>query len=133
MCSSCGLPLYRQLTLPLRRAQNRQVGVSLFPHRKEIFVALTTLRRIACESRCARQSEMRERIQRRERRVASLIENTLKLRRRFRASVEFQISQAAQVLWPEFGGGFVAGGYLQLFYRQRRIAALQLHRRADRW
>src|SRR5262245_52928185 len=109
MCSSCGLPLCRQIRLPLCRAQNRQGGVSLFPHRKEIFVSFTTLRRVERERRRASHSQMRERIQRRERRVASVIENTLKLRRRFRASVEFQISQAAQVLWPEFGGGFVAG------------------------
>src|SRR5262245_16051683 len=115
-----------------RLGQNRQISVSLCPHRKEIFVALTTSRCVARKRRCAGQSEMRERIQRRERRVTSVIENPLILRRRFRPSLELQVSSSAQVLWPEFGGGFISGRCLQLIYRLRRITALQLHRCADR-
>lgn len=50
----------------------------------------------------------------------------------FCATLEFQISQAAQVLRPELGSSFVAIGGLQLLYRLRRIAALQFHGAADR-
>src|SRR5262245_38123154 len=113
-------------------AQNRQISVSFFPRRKEILPSLSTLGCIICERCCARQSEMRQWIQRRERRVASVIENLLKFRRRFRPAPQFQVGLAAQVLRPEFGRGFVAGRCLQLFYHLRRIAASQLQRRADR-
>src|SRR5262245_20275540 len=75
---------------------------------------------------------MRERIQRRERRIASVIENPLELCCSFRASSKFQVSSAAQVLRPEFGGGFVTRGCLQLIYGLRRVTTLQLQRRADR-
>ena len=112
-------------------SQDRQVSVGLFPRREEILISLSTLRCIARERRRASQSEMRERIQRRERRVASVIENPLELRRRFRPAPQFQVSLAAQVLRPEFGGGFVTRGSLQLIYGLRRVAALQLQRRAN--
>src|SRR5262245_15177339 len=75
---------------------------------------------------------MCERVQRRERCVASVIENLLKLRRRFRASPQFQVRQAAQVLWPEFGGGLVACYRLQLLDDLPRIPALQFERSAYR-
>jgi hypothetical protein len=42
------------------------------------------LRQVGSERRSARQSQIRERIQWRERRIASMIENLLELRCRFR-------------------------------------------------
>jgi len=42
--------------------QNWQVGLSLLLRRKESLISLSTLRRIARERRCARQSEMRKRV-----------------------------------------------------------------------
>src|SRR5262245_12751419 len=92
--TTIGLTLCRKLLLAPRRAQNRQVGVSIFPRRKEIFVALSTLRRVARDRRRARKAQMRERVQRRERRVATIIENLLKFRRRFRPAPQFQVGLA---------------------------------------
>src|SRR5262249_38951969 len=74
---------------------------------------------------------MRERIQRRERRVASVIENLLKLRGRFCPKLEGYVGLAAQVLRPELGGGLVPRRRLQLIERLRGITTTQLHRRAD--
>src|SRR5262249_43558031 len=71
-------------------------------------------------------------VQHRQRSLASVIENLLKLSRGFRGSPESQIGLTAQVWRPEFGGGFVARRGLQLFYRLRGIATVQLHRRAGR-
>ena len=71
----------------------------------------------------AARAEMREREQRREWRVASVIENLLKLGGCFRAPVEFQVDESAQVLQPELGGRLVARCGLQLFYRLRRPIA----------
>jgi hypothetical protein len=61
-----------------------------------------------------------------------VIENLLKLRRCFRDLLQLQINLPAQVLRPEFGGGFVARRCLQLLKRLRRLPALQIKRRADR-
>jgi hypothetical protein len=108
------------LRLPLRLGQNRQIGVGVLPHREKSLISFLAVRHIAYDRQRARQSEIRERVQRRERRVASVIENLLKLRRRFRTTPEVQIRLTAQVLPPEFGGGFIAGGCLQLIYRLRR-------------
>ena len=64
-------------------------------------------------------------IQHRQRRVASVLENLVELRRRFRTSSEFQVGLPAQVLRPEFGGGLVARRSLQLFNRlSRPVGAL---------
>jgi len=51
------------LVLLLRRDQNRQVSVSIYPHCKELFIGFTTLRRIARNRQRTRQSEIRERVQ----------------------------------------------------------------------
>jgi len=72
---------------PLPLDQNRQVGISIFPRREEIFVALPDLRLVARKRRRMRQALMRDRIQGRERRVALMIQNPLKLCRGLRASL----------------------------------------------
>src|SRR5262245_38273036 len=105
-------------------AQNWQVGVSILPRREEILPSLLALRPIARERRRASQSEVRERVQRRERRVASVIKNLLELRRRFRPTPQFQVSLAAQVLRPEFSGGFIARCGFQLLNCPHRITTL---------
>src|SRR5262249_24534455 len=69
------------------------------------------------------------RIQRRERRVATVRENLMKFGGSLRASSKFQIRLTAQVLRPEFGGGFITLGCFQLRNGQRRLPALQFQRR----
>src|SRR2546425_4361210 len=87
--------------------QHRQIGISIFPECKELLISLARFRRIAAHRRRACQTEMGQRVQNREWRVASMIENLLEFHGRFCATPEFQVSLTAEVLRPELGGCFV--------------------------
>src|SRR5262249_19156320 len=112
---------------------DRQIGVRILPQREEILVRFAAPGHVTTHRRHARQAHMRERIQWREWRVPSVVEDLLKLYRRFRASPQFQVSLPAREMAAEFSGRFVARYRLQSLNRLFRIPVLQFHRRANRW
>jgi hypothetical protein len=57
---------FQLLVLFLRFNENRQIGIRILQEREEILIRLARSRRVALKRRRACQSEMRERIERRE-------------------------------------------------------------------
>ena len=82
-----------------------------------------TLRRLTVERSGARLSQICQRVKSGERRLSTVSENLLKFREGLRAAPELQIGLTAQVLRPEFGGGFVARDAPRPFRRAQAVRA----------
>src|SRR3989442_3144851 len=84
---------------------NRAVGVP--PEREEILICSAGFRGVAFERGRPRQTELRQRIKRREWIPAAMVDYGLKFLRRLSPLFLFQVSLATQGLRPEFSCDFV--------------------------
>src|SRR5439155_15628510 len=89
---------------------DREIQIGLLPEPEEVLVRLPDPCHIRSECYGARLPKVRERIQHRQWRFPPVGEDLLTLDCGCGSSPESQAGLAAQILRPEFGGGFVAGG-----------------------
>src|SRR5262249_13989029 len=85
------------LVLLLCFNQKREIRLSILPRGEKVLIGLTRHRSVALKHSRAGESELRKRIEVRERRPAAMIEDLLKLRGRLRGFFVFEIGLTAQI------------------------------------
>src|SRR5215475_359661 len=104
---------FQLLELPLRFDQDRKIRIGVIPQSEEILVRESAPGRVASQREGARQSEARQRPQRRSRVPAAMINYLLEFNHRFGPRLSMQVRLAAKVRRPEEGRLFVSAGQLQ--------------------
>src|SRR5215813_12008881 len=93
--------------------QERQPRISFLPEVKEILISLACGRIVSAQCRRSRVLQLGQRIKRRERIPPTMIQNAFEFGSSLYTVSLFQISLAANVLWPEVAIHFITARTLQ--------------------
>src|SRR5438128_637846 len=92
----------------MRFGDERQRSISIFPELEEVLISLASCRAVTVRHSRARIPELRQRVQRRQRIPAAMVEDILELRAGLHFVGLFQVSLSAHILRPKIAESLIS-------------------------